>query len=393
MALKPLNSVGGFSVGEIPANVIASNAYITSNGALFSGNLAISNANANWGILTDNLYYSNGIPWDFQLPGGSNTQIQFNNNGEFGGSANFTFDTATNLLTVTGNANITGTLNAGSINTSGIANGTSNLSIPAVNGNVNISSAGNANILVVTGTGVNVSGTLHSTGNLTALNASLGNLATANYVNVSNNLNVSLELAGNTANFSGNVVTNNLVANGVANVGNLNVVANVTSDLLPNANLTLDLGSSTQRWDNIYAGNIDASGNLTIAGNLSSNNYTANIITANTLVNIGNTQIRHGEVTTTSASPGQTISTVAVSGITGIEWIVKGIDITGSKYSIDIVTAVTNGSSVDYSVFGGVNLGTTTGSLAVNIVGSNIDLQVTPSSSNSTVWITQYRTI
>ena len=369
--------------------------------------------------------------------------------------------TTPNIGAATGTSlNLTGNLLAGNVNSNALItaaniNVTSNVLADNFSANSNIIANGLTVNLALSGNTANFSGnvevnnldvnlelagnTANFSGNIKSLNANLGNLATANFVNVSNNLTVNLqldgntanfignvvlsgsnvtvnnhlsgnaanfsgnvvvpnltvnlELAGNTANFSGNVVTNNLVANGVANVGNLNVVANVTSDLLPNANLTLDLGSSTQRWDNIYAGNIDASGNLTIAGNLSSNNYTANIITANTLVNIGNTQIRHGEVTTTSASPGQTISTVAVSGITGIEWIVKGIDITGSKYSIDIVTAVTNGSSVDYSVFGGVNLGTTTGSLAVNIVGSNIDLQVTPSSSNSTVWITQYRTI
>jgi hypothetical protein len=44
------------------------------------------------------------------------------------------------------------------------ANGTSNVGIPAVNGNVNISSAGNANIIVVTGTGANVTGTLNVSG-------------------------------------------------------------------------------------------------------------------------------------------------------------------------------------------------------------------------------------
>ena len=57
------------------------------------------------------------------------------------------------------------------------------------------------------------------------------------------------------------------------------------------------------------------------------------------------------------------------------------------------VQAVTDGANVDYSTFGTVLLGGYTGSLAVNIVGSNISLQVTPASSNSTVWTTQYRII
>jgi hypothetical protein len=173
----------------------------------------------------------------------------------------------------------------------------------------------------------------------------------------------------------------------------LYIQANVTSSLNPNANLTIDLGTASQRWGNVYAGNIDASGNLTLAGNISANNFSANTLSANTSVDIGTTQIVFGNVTTTATTANQTIASATISGVTGIEWIVKGYDSSGSKYSMAIVTAVTDGTSADYSTFGTVNLGSTTGSLAVNVVGSNIELQVTPSSSNSTVWVTQYRTI
>jgi hypothetical protein len=76
-----------------------------------------------------------------------------------------------------------------------------------------------------------------------------------------------------------------------------------------------------------------------------------------------------------------------------VEYIVKGVDATGTKYSVATVVAVTNGTTADYSTFATVNLGGSTGSLLVNISGSNIELQVTPASSNSTVWTTQYRVI
>jgi hypothetical protein len=102
MALKPLNSVGGFSVGETPSNVIYPNGYITGNGALFSGNVAISNATPSWGILVDNLYYSNGVPWDMQEAAGANYEIQYNLNNNFSASANFTFNPSTNVLEVVG---------------------------------------------------------------------------------------------------------------------------------------------------------------------------------------------------------------------------------------------------------------------------------------------------
>jgi len=63
-----------------------------------------------------------------------------------------------------------------------LVNGNSNVSIPITNGNVNISAVGNANILVVTGTGVNVAGTINATGTITG-NFS-GNVITASQGNI-----------------------------------------------------------------------------------------------------------------------------------------------------------------------------------------------------------------
>ena len=119
-----------------------------------------------------------------------------------------------------------------------------------------------------------------------------------------------------------------------------------------------------------------------------------NNLSASNTVSIGNTAINWATVTTTAITANQTIAIVPLTGnITGVQFLVKGIDSSGAKYSVATVQAVTNGTSVDYSVFGGVALTGTTGTLAVNIVSSNVQLQVTPASSNSTVWTTQYRTI
>jgi filamentous hemagglutinin len=260
----------------------------------------------------------------------------------------------------------------------------------------------NSNLKVTTtdleATGNIIAANISANANLIVNNANV-NLAlngnTANFTGnvILPNLTVNLELAGNTANFTGNLIAANIHANGLANVGNLNVVSNVTSDLLPSANLTYDLGASAQRWDNVYAGNLDASGNFTVAGSFSANTLTGNVLHANNQVEIGNTKIVHGQITTTTTSANQTIASFTQSGITGVEYLVKGMDATGSKYTVATVVAVTDGANVDYSTFATVIIGGTTGTLAVNINGSNIDLQVTPSSSNSTVWVTQYRTI
>lgn len=61
------------------------------------------------------------------------------------------------------------------------ANTTSNIRIPAAAGNVNISASGNANILVVTGTGANITGTIGVSGN-----ANVGNIGSAAVVATAN---------------------------------------------------------------------------------------------------------------------------------------------------------------------------------------------------------------
>lgn len=50
-------------------------------------------------------------------PGGSSTEIQFNNNGAFAGSSNLTFDSTT--LSVTGNISVTGTVDSRNISSDG----------------------------------------------------------------------------------------------------------------------------------------------------------------------------------------------------------------------------------------------------------------------------------
>ena len=85
-----------------------------------------------------------------------------------------------------------------------LSNGTSSINIPAANGNINITRGGTANVVVITGTGVNV------TGNITSGNATLGNAAIANYF-----IGDGSQLTGIVATGQGIVVTNNNLNIGV----------------------------------------------------------------------------------------------------------------------------------------------------------------------------------
>jgi hypothetical protein len=83
---------------------------------------------------------------------------------------------------------------------SNISNGNSNVNIPSANGNVNISAVGNT-VMVVSGTGVNVAGTLNVTGNTT-----VGNLVTSGSGGTLSNINV---VSANTFTASGNITSGN----------------------------------------------------------------------------------------------------------------------------------------------------------------------------------------
>lgn len=119
-----------------------------------ASNLKISGGGANYFLMTDG---SSNISWNdgtLKPVSGSNTQVQFNDNGAFGATANFTFNKTTNVLSVNG------TINAGNLGGS--------LTTAA---QPNITSIGTLTQLIVNGNigGINqtLSGNLSVSGNIT----------------------------------------------------------------------------------------------------------------------------------------------------------------------------------------------------------------------------------
>jgi len=121
-------------------------------------NLRIPGGTVGQAIVTDgagNLSFGNTL----SNPGGSNTQIQFNDANAFGASANFTFNKSTNTLTVN-NASFGSNVTVANINAQGSqinitsninANG-ANVSLGAV-GNVKITGGSNGQLLSTDGAG------------------------------------------------------------------------------------------------------------------------------------------------------------------------------------------------------------------------------------------------
>jgi hypothetical protein len=170
-------------------------------------------------------------------------------------------------------------------------------------------------------------------------------------------------------------------------VSNRLASGNSSISVYPNSNVTISTIGTANVVD-ISTAITSIKGNVTVTGNLTSNN-----LTSNNSVSLGQTKILWSTVTTTSTVPNQVIASVSITGIRGVIFTVKGEEIAGVKYSIESVSAVHNGTAVDYSVYGSVNMGGLTGVLSVSFAGGNIRLTVSPSSSNSTVWTTQFSTI
>ena len=203
--VKPsgIDTTGNYTVNGMTVSANANVANLTANGIVnFTStsnvslgavaNLKITGGTANYVLQTDG---TGNLSWVAQsgggggTPGGTNTQIQFNDGGTFGGNANLTFDKTTSVLTVTGNISALNA-NLGNLVVSNYFSGSGNLLSNIQAGNITgtVANANYAayagNITVAAQANITSLGTLSSltvTGNVTAGNANLGNLTTSNY--------------------------------------------------------------------------------------------------------------------------------------------------------------------------------------------------------------------
>lgn len=258
----------------------------TSSGNSSPANGAGLTATANTGIATS---LTSGSGGGGGAAGGVTTTVQYNNSGILAGSSGFTFSTANNSVTLTGNVN-GANLNATSTVTalrliSNIATGTSPLVVTSTTqvANLNVATAGVAYSVA----GANVSGevTYAATANAVAganVSGQVSYAATANSVAVANVSGI-----GNiaTINLDGNA-SNILYGNGIfaaapspgVSYGNSNVATFLAS-----------FGSNTiTTTGNITAGNISVGTNAVTLGTLTTGaNTTAGTITGNFSLSAG----------------------------------------------------------------------------------------------------------
>lgn len=414
-------------------NVVnASQPNITSLGTLSTVNVS-GNATIG-GVKSDNYYYANGQPLDFSQPGGLTGYIQFNNNGDFAGSANLTWDPSTNTLTATkfaGNGSELTNLNASNI-TGQVANA-------LVAGTVYTAAQPNITSLG-TLTGLNVTGTTTLTGNIT-IDGTLANLSVGNLSVQDNVIDLSAETTGTPSNNAGirvvrgdelsvqmrwtesslawqftNDGVNYLsivgrdsagnIAVSNANLGNL-ATANFFSgsgNLLSNIQGANVSGVVTNANYAAYAGNVTGASqpNITSVGTLSSLSVTGNITSGNaTLGNsvTANYFVGNGSLLTgiTAAATASNVSngtsnvniptasgnvTVSVFGTSNVAVFTStGINVSGYLTSTGNLTV----GNANLGNLATANYFTGNGSLMSSINGSNVTGQVANALISNTV--------
>jgi hypothetical protein len=299
---------------------------------------------------------------------GSNTQVQFNNGNILGASANFTFNSSTNLLTVTGNiaatnANLGNLVTAnfftgnGSLLTGVTASSASTAGTVTNNAQSNITSLGTLTGLTINGvanlgniSNIKISGgsntqilSTDGNGNLSFINqVSLTGYATETYVSnaVSNLINSAptvLDTLGELSNALGNDA--NFSTTITSAIGNkLN-----TSDFSNTANSWLSAKTSLDINGNITSGNANL-GNAVIANFFSgSGNNLSNIQGSNVSGQVSNALVS-GTVYTNAQPNITSIGTLTSLNVTG------NTSFTGSNVSLGNVSnlKITGGNANFY---------------------------------------------
>ena len=342
------------------ANIFMIESTDNAEGISTTGYLNVTgNITATAGIKTDNYYYANGAPVDFQQPAGSNTEVIFNDDGDFGADSTFTFDKDTNVLSAT---TVTATTLNGTLGTASqtaiTAVGT--LGALSVTGNVG---AGNVNgtggvFTYVSGDGANLTST--AGGNVT------GEVAFAATANAVAGGNVSGAVALATSATSANAVAGANVSGEVDFAATANAVAGA------NVSGTVALASVAGTVSGAAQANITSLGTLTGLG--VNGTITASAITANTGVFTGDagglSNVVGGNVT------GQ----VANSAVAGTVYTAAQPNIT----SVGTLSSVTTSGNVDTTA----NVVTDdivgkTGGVTITAIGTNQPISLVTTGTGS----------
>lgn len=363
-------------------------------------------------------------------PGGSNTQIQYNDAGLFGGSTSFTFNKSTNTVNLV-NLTANGKVNLGSIANVSIGGGT--------NGYV-LTTDGAGNLIWAAGGGGGGNGTPGGSNTQLQFNDG-GNFAGAATVTYDKDTSILAiysaqidDLNANTIDTSvitvvGNVNTSNINVNTRANVtGTLRATGNINSSGSPNIYLGTVSNVHITGGVNGYVLTTDGLGNLSWqagggGGNgtpggsntqvqfnnngvfgaspyFTFNNYTntvqigGNLIANSFQMGAGVYEWSTSQVyfASTSSTAKQTLYSIPVANISGAEFHIIATDTSSSTRQSSKISSVVYQSTVQYTEYAGLYINGGVGIFEVDYDAGNIitppslQLLVTPDSNSLTVY-------
>ena len=319
MASELFNTLSGYSVGIPAVEVIDSNGNVVSNFLNLTGNVTANKVYAN------SFFYSNGQPFNAN-PGGSNTQLQFNNNGALGGISNVTWNGSNLNLGNISNVKIGGGVNGYVLQT----DGTGNLTWTAQTGGSGNGVPGGANTEIQFNDAGSFGGdagfTYNKTTNtlyvenISAGNSSDDTITTYGNLNVLGNISAVENITAN-----GNITADYFIGNGSYITGLTLDVANYVAQ--PNqANITsvgtltsLSLSGNLTSTANIAISGDYSGGNLSLSSNITaSNGAFRNLVTIGSNLTINNSAVLRVAGNLNSAgSPNISLGTLSNIHITG----------------------------------------------------------------------------
>jgi hypothetical protein len=220
-------------------------------------------------------------------------------------------------------------------------------------------------------------------------NVNSGNLLATGTVSVTGNVQ-GANVNGTTVSATGNVIGGNVTTTGLTKTDTFSVTGNVIGNLLPSANITYDLGSSTQRWRDLWlsgttiqlgAASISASGDSVSlgAGNISGN-YVFGNGSQLTGIAVFVTAVAYPGIATAADPAGSQTITVTGTGFnSGITAYINSTSCAttyGNSTSLTFVTPATAAGTYNVSLY---NTDGTSGTKPGGIVFSPIPVWVTAS--------------
>ena len=373
------NATSAITAGTVTDNAqpnITSVGTLTSlsvTGNTTSGNLLTAGIVSATGNITTAGYFvgtfAGNISGNLTVPG-ANTQVIYNNNGNADASAGFTFNAATNAMSVSGNTN------SGNILTTGIVSATGNVSANYVIGNGS---------LLTSLTGANVTGTVanatYATSAGTATSATTAETVTTNaQPNITSTGTLTSLTASGLISTTGNVSANYVIGNGslLTSLTGENVTGTVA-----NATFATSAGSAVGTAATITT---NAQPNITSVGTLTSLTVTGNTTSGNLLT--GGFVSATGNVTGNYIiGDGSLLTNVNASNITGAY---NNTNVSSFLAAFGSNTISTSGT-INSGNITGANI-TTNGTLSVGgivmsgnlIVGAGPTLTIDPNGSGGT---------